>query len=382
MQMITFGPVGLNPEEMKTEISEKFSKCKEEPKIAFIYVPIGSDIKRIVKLIKSIVNIPVVGATTGGASFTERGIGMNSLSGGFLCGEDLFTQQVRLNFSDGSLTEIIDAAVKKITPAKTPGHTLFAFADAMSCDGELFIKELSKKVPVHWRIIGGFAGDNWEFKNTKVILDEDAFEGGAVLAYINCGVAPLVNVRHGFEPVPDLKEMVITSNDGNIVHTIDNKPAVEAYREELEKHNVIDKKADILATFAKYPLGIKMLTGERLKIRTPMGNNGTSIVLAGSLSKGDRVRIMYGTNDSMIKAVKDMTGETVKSLNGVEPKCQFVIDCAGRRMILGDDYKNQIKALRISPTCPMLGFASYGEFARYGGSMEGFHNTTDVIAIW
>lgn len=382
MQLVTFGPVIMDEVELKKEISEKFKECKNTPKLAVVYLPFGADIKKIVKIIKSLSGIPVVGATTGGASFTERGIGMNSVSGGFLCGDEVEVQPLKLMFHGADYNDVTEEISKKIHPAKGNGHTLFILADAMACDGEKFIKELGKHIPIHWRVFGGFAGDNWTFKNTKVFLDEDVFEGGAVVTYINGGTQVNIGVRHGFEPVPGLKEMKITSSENNVIHTINDIPAVDAYRQELEKYNVIKKGEEILTLFAQYPLGVKMLTGEKLKIRTPMSIAGKSIVLAGSLSTGDKIQIMHGTSDSMIAAVKEMTGDIVKGLKGAEPRFQFVIDCAGRRMMLGDNYKDQIKAVRISSSCPMLGFASYGEFAKYGGSLEGFHNTTAVNAVW
>lgn len=382
MQLVTFGPVIMNDEELEKEISGKFGACKETPKLAVVYLPISADIQKIVKKIKKLTGIPVVGATTGGASFTERGIGMNSVSGGFLCGDEVEVQPLKVMFQGGDYASVSSDISKKITPAKGMGHTLFILADAMACDGEKFIKELGKNIPIHWRVFGGFAGDNWTFKKTKVFLDEDVFEGGAVVTYINGGSQVNIGVRHGFEPVPGLKEMRITSSENNVIHTIDDMPAADAYRNELEKYNVIKKGEDILTLFAQFPVGVKMLTGEKLKIRTPMSITGKSIVLAGSLSTGDRIQIMHGTCDSMIESVKEMTGDIVKGLKGTEPRFQFVIDCAGRRMMLGDNYKDQIKAMRISSSCPMLGFASYGEFAKYGGSLEGFHNTTAVIAVW
>jgi hypothetical protein len=382
MELVTFGPVTLNNNEIEKDLSAKFEKCRETPKLAIVYVPIGADIKNIVKMIKKISGVPVIGATTGGASFTEKGIGMNSISGGFLCGDEVVIQPEKIIFNGNDYSGETGEFIKKIKPAKEMGHTLFILADAMSCDGEKFIKELSKTVPIHWRIFGGFAGDNWMFKNTKVFLDDDVFEGGAVITYINAGVQTSIGVRHGFEPVPGLREMRITKSENNIIHTIDDLPATEAYRQELEKHSVIKKGEDIMSLFAQYPVGVKMLTGEKLKIRTPMSISGSSIILAGSLNTGDKIQIMHGTKDSMIAAVREMTSEASKGLKGSEPKFQLVIDCAGRRMMLGENYKDQIKAIRVGQNCPMLGFASYGEFARYGGSLEGFHNTTAVVAVW
>ncbi|MGL4371001.1 MAG: FIST C-terminal domain-containing protein, partial [Spirochaetota bacterium] len=167
-----------------------------------------------------------------------------------------------------------------------------------------------------------------------------------------------------------------------VVHEIDGNPAVEVYRSELEHLGFAQPGEDILHIAARYPIGVRTLVGERLKIRTPMAIDGSNLILAGSLTQGDRIRLMSGTTESMISAAKEMTDTAIKALKSGTPRVQLVIDCAGRKTLLGENYKDQVKAFRVDQNTPMLGFTSYGEIARYGGSLEGFHNTTAVTAIW
>ena len=53
-----------------------------------------------------------------------------------------------------------------------------------------------------------------------------------------------------------------------------------------------------------------------------------------------------------------------------------------RRLILGDRYGEQIQAFQGRTKHPFIGFASYGEIARYGGSIQGFHNASTVTTLW
>ncbi|HPY03813.1 MAG TPA: FIST N-terminal domain-containing protein [Spirochaetota bacterium] len=382
MIMSTFGPVHLDENEIKSSITKSLEKLSRPPKLAIIYPSITADISKIVKIIKTEVNVPVIGATTGGAGFTESGISQTGLVGGFISGDSLTVSVVKAKNFKNAFSESVKKAVSSIVPSSLSGHSLFILADALSCDGEALVKEISSTVPIHWRLFGGLAGDNWTFTGTKVISDEDIFDDGAVFVYINSGNQPSVSVRHGFTPIEDSYEMKITGIEGNILSEIDSKPALDVYRQELEKLKILSPGNDIVPYLATYPIGVKTLVGEKFKIRTPLSVEGTSLVLAGSMPKGSRIRIMYGQSDNMIAATKEMTDNAIKGLKGKTPDVQLVIDCAGRRVMLGDRYKEQVKAIRIDASCPMLGFTSYGEIARYGGSLEGFHNTTCVTAVW
>ncbi len=382
MKMSTFGPVHLEDNEIKSSVKKSLEKLSEKPKLAIIYPSITADIKKIIGIIKSEIDVPVVGATTGGAGFTESGISLTGLVGGFLSGDSLSVSVVKAKKFKKDFSGSVKTAVSSIVPSSLAGHSLFILADALSCDGEALVKEVSSSVPIHWRLFGGLAGDNWTFTGTKVICDDDIFDDGAVFTYINSGVLPSVSVRHGFTPIENSYEMKITEIEGNILKEIDSKPALDVYRQELEKLSILSPGNDIVPYLATYPIGVKTLVGEKFKIRTPLSIEGTSLVLAGSMPKGSRIRIMYGQSDNMIAATKEMTDNAIKGLKGNSPEVQLVIDCAGRRVMLGDRYKEQVKTIRIDASCPMLGFTSYGEIARYGGSLEGFHNTTCVTAVW
>ena len=382
MKMSTFGPVTLNALTISSAVATALSQLGEKPKLAVIYPPIGADCASIVSAIKKVADVPVIGATTGGAGFTEKGIGLNALVGGFISGDDVTIQTAVIKDISKNQDVSLKDMAGPFTAGGKGGQTLFMLADPFSCDGEALIKNLMKVTPLHWRFLGGLAGDNWTFKGVKLIYNDLVFSGGAVFAYINSDVVPAMSARHGFSPIAGGKEMKITSIDGARLQEIDGKPAVEVYRSQLESLGLIKPGADVVSIAASYPIGVKTIIGERFKIRTPMSIDGGTLVLAGSLANGDKIQMMHGTKENMIAAAKEMTEAAMKGLKTPTARLQLVIDCAGRKMLLGDDYKEQIKAFRVDPHSPMLGFSSYGEFARYGGSLEGFHNTTAVTAIW
>ena len=50
--------------------------------------------------------------------------------------------------------------------------------------------------------------------------------------------------------------------------------------------------------------------------------------------------------------------------------------------MLGEAYDQAVKALSGESPVPMLGIASYGEIAKFGGAVQGFHNITAVMVGW
>jgi hypothetical protein len=128
---------------------------------------------------------------------------------------------------------------------------------------------------------------------------------------------------------------------------------------------------------------VKTPFGEGLSIRAPLalGADG-SISLGGSIAVGSLVRVVDATVEGVTASAAKLTAETREQGGGGEVHAQLIVDCGIRHLILGDHYEEQLRAFRGKTSHPMLGFASYGEIARYGGSIQGFHNATAVTAIW
>jgi hypothetical protein len=59
----------------------------------------------------------------------------------------------------------------------------------------------------------------------------------------------------------------------------------------------------------------------------------------------------------------------------------LVFSCFCRTLILGNDFKREVEAIRdVFPNTPIAGFVTYGEIARFNGRLDGYHNTTVVVA--
>ena len=59
----------------------------------------------------------------------------------------------------------------------------------------------------------------------------------------------------------------------------------------------------------------------------------------------------------------------------------LLFDCVCRGMILDGRFGQEIEAVRsVFPGVPVAGLLTYGEIARFKGRLDGWHNTTAVVA--
>jgi hypothetical protein len=90
------------------------------------------------------------------------------------------------------------------------------------------------------------------------------------------------------------------------------------------------------------------------------------------------VRVVAADPDRLIEAARRLSKEvTQNASNGA-----LVFDCSCRRKLLGTRYGEQVAAFSGGKSMPYVGFASYGELAKTTGSLQGFHNTTAVMAAF
>ena len=110
--------------------------ARGKPKLAVIYPPIGSDYAAIVSAVKKVADVPVIGATTGGAGFTEKGIALNALVGGFISGDDVSVSTAVIKDLSKDQDESLKNMIGSLNTGSKGGQTLFMLADPFACDGE------------------------------------------------------------------------------------------------------------------------------------------------------------------------------------------------------------------------------------------------------
>ncbi|MGI5861923.1 MAG: FIST signal transduction protein [Myxococcales bacterium] len=366
---------------MKSSILEAKSALGVPPKLGLLFLPIDAPHAQILELAGEQLGAPVVGATTGGAAFTERGFTRDGIVGALLGGDVEIALSVAKGISKSP--DALPSAIRSLSEKLGRQAAVLTLADAFACDGEALVSALRESTRVHVKHFGGTAGDNWTFKGTRVFAEGTVLSDAAVFVGLSTSAPLSMSVHHGWFAAEGGRELQVTSADGTVIKTLDRRPAVEVYTEELQRLGLLAKGEEVVKVLALYELGVKTPFGEQLKIRAPLavGADG-SITVASSLREGSIVRIVTTTPDRLIEAAGVLASRVLKPLQTKGLRGSLVFDCAARLQLLADRYGEQVHAFRGGGTHPLLGMACYGEIAKFAGSVEGFHNTTAVMVGW
>ena len=232
---------------------------------------------------------------------------------------------------------------KEIVNTKT--KLLLLFADGINSNGEDFLNGVSS-VTSDIVVAGGFSGDNGNFIECFVGIDDKLYTHGAVGVTFDSDDLVVQNMySFGWDKIGI--EHTITKSKNNCVYEIDNISALEFYKKYLG-----EKSANNLPSIGmEFPLIIESNGISSARAMTANNNDG-SLNFAGNLHEGQKVYLGIGNIDKILTNNIDNLAKNSESF--------FIYSCmARRRFIPNDIYKELIQFIDLAPTC---GFFTYGEF--------------------
>jgi hypothetical protein len=237
------------------------------------------------------------------------------------------------------------------------------------------IKQTNKSIP----IFGGLAGDEYSFEKTVVGLNADATSVKIVAIgfYGN-------HIHFGFGSEGGWgdfgPEREVTKSEKNVLYKIDNRFALDLYKEYLGKY------ADELPGSSLYfPLSMKETPNSESVVRTILSidEENKSMTFAGNIPEGSFVRLMKGNTDKLIDASSKAALKT-----GVKPSMDtqlaLLVSCVGRRIVLGDRVEEELEVVKeiFGDETILCGFYSYGEFSPNLDNVScELHNQTMTVTI-
>ena len=226
---------------------------------------------------------------------------------------------------------------------------LIAFADSLHTNGDEFLNGIAS-INDDIIVSGGHAGDAFEFKKTYVFTKENIIERGAVAVVLSSKDLH-VHVDHSFNWHPIGNELTVTKAEGNRVYTIDGKSAVDIYAYYLGE----DIAKGLPGIGIEFPLMVNRngLTSARATIAKM---DDGSLIAAGNLYTGEKVRIGFGSKKGIIEA----SHKVVDCVSQEPSEAIFVYSCTARKQFMGDEIESEI--LPLQHIAPVSGFFTHGEF--------------------
>lgn len=254
--------------------------------------------------------------------------------------------------------------------------TMFVFVDGFAAHISALIDSLYNQFGLDINYLGGGAGSLSLKAKPCVISNQGLTQDSAVLALTD--LLSGIGVAHGWLPISDAFK--VTEVEGNVIHSLDWRPAYQVYRETVEAHSGLRFQDDNFFSIAKaYPFGIAKL-GAEMVVRDPLMRKGDALVCVGEVARGSYVHILNGNEASLLVAASQARGLAESAMGSTPAHGRLFVDCISRVLFLEDRFHHELDAVSDGQL-PMVGALTIGEIANSGQDYLEFYNKTAVVGI-
>ncbi len=255
---------------------------------------------------------------------------------------------------------------------------ILVFSDGLRVNGSELVRGLNSEVPTSVVVTGGLAGDGDRFRRTWVLQNRWP-QTGFVTAVGFYG--DRIRIGHGSKGGWDRfgPERRVTKSKGNILFELDDRPALQLYKEYLG-----DRASGLPATGLLFPLALRASnTDAKSLVRTILAVNEPeqSLTFAGDIPEGALAQLMKANFDRLVQGASEAASSTKLSVDVDSCTLAVAISCVGRRLVLGSRTEEEIEAtLDVLPKgTQQIGFYSYGEISPYTAGTCDLHNQTMTL---
>jgi hypothetical protein len=230
-------------------------------------------------------------------------------------------------------------------------------------------------------VTGGLAGDAARFAKTQVGLNTVAKEGTVVAVGF---YGPSLLIGHssfgGWDEFG--KERVITRATKNVLYEIDDKKALDLYKEYLGPY--VD---ELPGSALLFPISLRTNDADKNLVRTILNVNEDdgSMIFAGNMPEGSKLRLMKVNFEKVINGSSIAASNTASMHADHNANLAILISCVGRKLILQDRTSEEVQAAQkiFGNQTAITGFYSYGELSPFNpGSNCELHNQTMTITTF
>ncbi len=229
-------------------------------------------------------------------------------------------------------------------------------------------------------VFGGMAGDDL-IGEKPIVFTNGKNADNAILALIID--ADKIDVRGiatcGWKAVGTTK--TVTKSDGNIVYTIDDKPALDMLMKYLGVDIKIDGDKDVV-TFLNswyYPLQLERDNGDVVIRATRFANSkDRSLICTGTVPQGAAIKFSLPPEFDSIETVVAECA-SIKDNEEQQADALVMFSCVSRYLSFGALMKEEIEQVQNIWAAPMAGFFTYGEYGKSKTGKHEFHNNACCV---
>jgi hypothetical protein len=245
------------------------------------------------------------------------------------------------------------------------------FFDRLIDGGPHFIAGLQENLGKSFPCIGAsFSGIQHEPSRSSLYLNNEVLNNSCAGIIWGGKIALGIGIKHGWKPLG--KPHLVSSTVGNIVNSIDKKPAVELYEEYLGYDSAKLKKY-LKKLSVSYPIGVFVPDEKEYLLRNVVAvDDRGALICQGTIPEGSTIRLMISTQETCLDAITQAIKEAKNNLEqaplkpGIATNSRFAIvfSSISRYNLLRRDVKKELDFIREGlGQIPFLGIYTYAELA-------------------
>ncbi|MDO9034231.1 MAG: FIST N-terminal domain-containing protein [Methanoregula sp.] len=359
------------------ELIDKYRQISSfRPTIGIIFSSIALDIPDLVAAIRP-EGIPVLGCSTAGEILVEGEAEPFLDQSAVCCFMDFDPALFRISlFERGEETSFtLGQHIGKWGSRQFSKPAFIIAIAGLKNDGEAIVHGIQEVAGTKAPLFGGMAGDDGLLKDTIVFSgDRISHDGSVVLVFDADRVDVFGIASSGWVGIG--AEMMITSSEGNTVHTINGRPATDVFKEYLDV-----KDNDLQQIGINFPLQIRRPDATEvlrtfLSVDFPSG----SLTFAGSVPQGSLVRFSSSFGYQTIEqAVREL-----EAYHADHPHASLLLlfSCIARYRVAGSMAADEVLTASRLWNAPLAGFFTYGEIGHNRlGTCDFYNEALSLVLI-
>ena len=281
--------------------------------------------------------------------------------------------------SDVNKSEEVGEKLGKELASPDLKHVI-VLSQGTNVNGSKLAKGITQSLPCGVTVTGGLSADGTAFGKTLVICADEIGDNlvaalGIYGESLEVGYASV----GGWSPFgPERK---ITHSRGNVLYMLDNRPALDLYKEYLG-----DQASDLPSSGLLFPLAVRPSDADTSEavVRTILSvcEKEHSITVAGDIPEGWSAQLMVAQPNDLIEAASEAAKISMGPHAQHQPELSLLISCVGRKLFLKQRTEEEVESVRdvFGTNTTITGFYSYGELSPFAPDRTcKLHNQTMTI---
>jgi len=366
---------------------KEFDKATSDgfkPTLAIVFISIKQDREAVSKLLDD-KGIQIFGATTAG-EFIDGDIEEGSI---VIMLTDMNPAYFKLEFLEtNEQTTFQDAKSLGTIGKETFTNPAFIIATGgIFIDGDQIVEgiidgfgKLTSSADKEVTIFGGMAGDDLIAEKPIVFTNKKSKDNALIALIIDEDKIDVRGIAScGWKAIGTSK--TVTKSEGNIVYTIDDKPALDMLMKYLGVEVKQEDNKDIVAFLNSwyYPLQLERENGDTVIRATRFANSEErSLICTGSVPQGSKIKFSLPPDFDAIETVVEEC-ESIKDNEQQQADALIMFSCVSRHLSFGALMSEEIEQVQNVWNAPMVGFFTYGEYGKSKIGNNEFHNNACCV---